>query len=225
MDVRTIDWSVYVITGRPSAHGRSVIDVVRATIRGGAGVVQLRAKTGSPRQVLTLGRALLAVTRAAGLPLIVNDRVDLALALGADGAHVGQDDLPVAAARRLLGPDRLLGVSVRTVAEAEAAVRAGADHLGAGDVYGTRSKDDAGVPIGASRLAAVARSVSVPVLAIGGITAQNAEDVARAGAAGVAVISAVFHAEDPEAATRALHARVQAGHGVPSSPTSTPHSS
>jgi len=209
--VQTVDWSVYVITHRGAAGDRALPDVVRAAIRGGATVVQLREKRATTREMIELGRALLAVTRPAGVPLIVNDRLDVALAIDAEGVHVGVDDMPIALARRLLGPGRLLGYSPNTVETARRGEREGADYLGVGDVFGTPTKPDAGVPIGIEGLAAVAQAVKIPVVAIGGITVENAAAAVRAGAAGVAVISAVIGAEDPEAAARRLREAVSAG--------------
>ncbi|MCS7221109.1 MAG: thiamine phosphate synthase [Anaerolineae bacterium] len=209
-----MDWSVYVITDRRTAGGRSVLDIVRAAIRGGATVVQLREKEASTRAIIELGQALLEITRAAGIPLIVNDRVDVALAIGAEGVHVGQDDMPAAMARQLIGPDRILGVSARTVEEAIRAEQDGADYLGAGDVFGTPTKPDAGPPIGVEGLRQIVRAVSIPVVAIGGVTPQNASAAIEAGAVGVAVISAVMGAPDPEAAARRLREVVEAHRGA-----------
>jgi len=206
---QTVDWSVYVITDRQVAGDRSILEVVRAALRGGATVVQLREKAATTRQMIELGRALHRITQEAGVPLIVNDRVDVALAVEAEGVHVGQDDMPAALARRLIGPDRILGVSAGTVEEAVQAERDGADYLGVGDVYGTPSKPDAGEPIGVEGLAEIARAVSIPVVAIGGIRPDNAAAVIRAGASGVAVISAVVGAPDPEAAARRLREAVE----------------
>jgi thiamine-phosphate pyrophosphorylase len=209
--MKTVDWSVYVITDRGVAGDRSILEVVRAAIRGGASVVQLREKSATTREMIELGRALHGVTEPAGVPLIVNDRLDVALAIDAEGVHVGMDDMPVPLARRLLGPRRLLGYSPNTVEAALQGQREGADYLGVGDVFGTPSKPDAGEPIGLGGLVAVVRAVSIPVVAIGGITVENAPAVARAGAAGVAVISAVVGAEDPEAAARRLNHAVSTG--------------
>jgi thiamine-phosphate pyrophosphorylase len=208
MNAKKVDWSVYVITDRRVAGDRSILDVVRAAIRGGASVVQLREKTATTREMVELGQALHAITRPAGTPLIVNDRLDVALAIAAEGVHVGHDDMPVGLARRLIGPDLLLGASPETVGEARQMERDGADYLGVGDVYGTPSKSDAGAPIGVEGLAEVIRAVSIPVVAIGGITVENAGAVIQAGAAGVAVISTVVSAPDPEAAAGRLREMV-----------------
>lgn len=200
-----VDYSLYVITDQRTAGGRSLVEVVQVAIRGGATVIQLREKEASTRKMLSLGRQLQELTRRVGLPLIVDDRVDLALALQAEGVHLGQDDMPAEVARKLIGPDRILGVSARSVAEAKEAEAAGADYLGVGDIFGTPSKLDAGAPIGLERFAEIVRSVSIPVVGIGGVTLENAPLVMQSGAAGVAVISAVIGAPDPEAAARRLH--------------------
>lgn len=202
---------VYVITDRRAAGERSLIEIVRAALRGGAHVIQLRDKDAPARDMIALGEELLSLTRAAGVPLIVNDRVDVALALDADGVHVGQDDIPANMARRIIGPDRILGVSVATVEQAQQAARDGATYVSVGDLFGTPSKPDAGPPIGLAPLTEIARAVDLPVLGIGGITIANAASVVRAGAVGVAVISAVIGAPDPEAATRALRDAVAQG--------------
>ncbi len=204
MPLAPIDWSVYLVTDRRTRPGRTILDVVRAAVQGGAGAVQLREKDGPARETVELGRAVLEITRPAGIPLIVNDRVDLALVLDAEGVHVGQNDLPAPEVRRLIGPDRWLGVSVTTIEQTRKALADGADYLGAGDVFGTASKSDAGEPIGLDGLREIVALAHVPVVAIGGVTLGNTPSVIRTGAAGVAVISAVFGADDPEQATRSL---------------------
>jgi len=200
----TVDWSVYVITDRHAAGDRSIVDVVRAVIQGGATVIQMREKQASTREMVRLAQALHEVTRPVGIPLIINDRIDVMLATGAEGVHVGQDDMPTPLARQLIGPDRILGVSAGTAEEARRALKDGADYLGTGDVYGTPSKADAGTPIGLEGLAEVVDATTLPVVAIGGVTAGNAAAAIRAGAAGVAVISAVVGAPDPARAARRL---------------------
>jgi len=204
------DWRVYVITDAGRSRGRSHLEIVEAAVRGGATAVQLRMKDEPARAIVETARAALAVCRATAVTLIVNDRVDAALAAGADGVHVGQDDLPAAAARALLGPGPLLGVSAATREEAAAAERDGADYLGVGAVYATATKADAGAPVGLARIAEVRRASTLPLVGIGGITLENAAAVVRAGAAGVAVITAVTLADDMVAATRRLRERVDA---------------
>lgn len=205
-----VDWSLYVITNRRAVGERSLVEVVRAAVAGGATVVQLREKEATTQEMIRLGWALHEITRAAGIPLIVNDRVDVALAVEAEGVHVGQDDMPAALARRLIGPRRILGVSAGTIVEARQAEQDGADYIGVGDVYGTPSKLDAGPPIGLDGLTEIAASVKIPAVGVGGITLDNAAAVIRAGARGVAVISAILGVGDPRTAACRLRAVVEA---------------
>lgn len=181
-----------------------LLGVAVAALDGGATVIQLRDKTASTRTLIEEGMALRTLTRERGALLIVNDRLDVALAVDADGAHVGQDDMPAEIARHLLGAGRVLGVSAGTLEEAEQAARAGADYIGVGPIFPTPSKADAGPATGTRLLAQIARSMSIPLVAIGGITKENAAEVIRSGAQGIAVISAVSHAQDMTGATRQL---------------------
>jgi thiamine-phosphate pyrophosphorylase len=202
-------WDLYVITDE-RLSGRSHEEQARAALAGGAGIIQLRDKTATTRRLYEAALALREMTRAAGALLIINDRVDIALAADADGVHVGPDDLPVAVARRLL-PGRIVGASAGTVEEAVAAERDGADYLGVGAIYEARgSKADAGPPVGPERITQIRAAVRIPVVGIGGIKADNAAPVIAAGADGVAVITGVVAAPDIAAAARALLAVVQA---------------
>jgi thiamine-phosphate pyrophosphorylase len=210
-----VDWDVYLVTQESLSAGRSTRAVVEAAVDAGVGVVQLREKGRPARERYELGRDLRELTRAAGVTFVVNDRVDIAQAVDADGVHLGDSDLPVPVARELLGPDAVIGRSVATVADAEAAQAAGADYLGVGAVYRTGSKadlDDDEHGVGPSRVAAIADAVDLPLVGIGGITPANAAEVAAAGADGVAVISAITAADDPTEATRALREAVERGH-------------
>ena len=207
------DWRVYVITDSHHARGRSDRDIALAAIRGGATSVQLRMKDTPEREMMALARELQPRCRAAGVILVINDRLEVALAVGADGLHVGQDDLPAAAARARLGPGPFLGVSAATVDEAMAAERAGADYLGVGALFATGTKADAGSPVGLERVRDIRRAVRVPIVGIGGVTVENAADVIRAGAQGVAVITAVTLADDMVEATRRLREQVDAALG------------
>jgi len=207
-----MDYSVYLVTGASHSAGRTTPEIVAAAIDGGVSVVQLRDKDTSVRERLEVGREIRDLTREAGVGLIVNDRIDLAQAIDADGVHLGDDDLPVDVARDLLGPDAIVGRSVSFVDDAVAAEQAGADYLGVGAVYATGSKDDIDDDehgIGPERIAAIADAVSIPVVGIGGITDDNAGPVIEAGADGVAVITAITKADDPAAATRELRATVE----------------
>jgi thiamine-phosphate pyrophosphorylase len=179
-----------------------------AAIAGGATLLQVRAKHSTTRRALELTREVLSVSRHQGIPLVVNDRVDVALAAGADGVHLGDGDLPIPLARQLLGDEAIIGGSAGTPAAATDAAIAGADYLGTGDVFGTPSKPDADEPIGVHGLAEVVRSVDLPVVAIGGIRLGRARQAIAAGAAGVAVISAVLGCDDIAGAARGLRAEV-----------------
>ena len=200
------EWRTYLVTQESRSAGRDTESVVEAALDGGVDAVQLREKGRSARERYALGERLRDRTADADVPLIVNDRVDLAAAVDADGVHLGQSDLPVATARDQLGAEAIVGVSASTVPEARAAADAGADYLGVGAVYATETKD---VPaetngVGPERVAAIADAVDLPVVGIGGIDADNASAVAAAGAAGVAVVSAVTAADDPHAAAAEL---------------------
>ncbi|WP_200530741.1 thiamine phosphate synthase [Halorubrum sp. LN27] len=200
------EWRAYLVTQASRSAGRETEAIVEAALDGGVDAVQLREKGRSARERYELGRRLRELTADAGVPLIVNDRVDLAAAVDADGVHLGQSDLPAAVARERLGDEAIVGVSASTVPEARAAADAGADYLGVGAVYATDTKD---VPaetngVGPERVAAIAEAVDLPVVGIGGIDAGNAGAVAAAGAAGVAVVSAITAADDPRAATAEL---------------------
>jgi thiamine-phosphate pyrophosphorylase len=173
-------------------------------LAGGATVVQLREKKGSSADLVSLATRLLRLTSAHKVPLIINDRIDVALAVGADGVHLGQGDISAAVARRLIGPDMILGVSAKTVEQAQRAVEDGADYLGVGAVYGTATKTDA-TNIGLDGFSQVRQSVDLPVVAIGGIgLGERARAAMQAGADGVAVVSAVFDSADVQAATQSL---------------------
>ncbi len=196
--------ALHVLTDRTWSRGRSTLEVVEAALQGGATVIQLRDKDASTRTLVEEGRVLRKLTHDYNALLIVNDRIDVALAVDADGAHVGQDDMPGELARRLLGPERILGISAGNMAEAQAAVDAGADYLGVGPIYATRGKADAGQPTGLGLLIEIASRYPTPQVAIGGITIKSTREIIRAGAVGIAVITAVVNAEDITAATRSL---------------------
>jgi thiamine-phosphate pyrophosphorylase len=196
---------LYVLVDPEHTRGRDPAQIARAALAGGCAVLQLRAKHLPDASRLSLARELCALARAAGVPFVVNDRVDLALLAGADGVHLGQDDIPPSQARTL-APRLAIGLSTHSLAQAIAGTRSGADLLGFGPVFETRSKERPDPVVGVDTLAAVVRSVNLPVVAIGGICLDNASAVAATGARLAAVIGAVGEADDPEAAARALHA-------------------
>ena len=202
MKVRNFDLGVYLVTDRACCASRSVDEVVRAAIDNGVTLVQLRDKNVDARPMLALGRRLLALLHPAGIGLIVNDRIDVAQALDADGVHVGQQDIPYPEARRLLGPAKIIGVSVGSESEAREAAGWDVDYVGVGPVYPTATKPDAGAALGPDEAARLARMTGHRAVAIGGIDATNAAVLYAAGLEGVATISAICSAPDPGAATR-----------------------
>jgi thiamine-phosphate pyrophosphorylase len=206
--VRPLDLSLYLVTDtKLCGGGQGVVDTVRAAVTGGVTAVQLRDPEAKVRDLVALGRHLRETLAGTGVPLIVNDRADVAVAVGADGVHVGQDDLPAEAARALLGPDALVGLSIQRLDQLAVvgALPAGVvDYLGAGPVLPQRTKRDAAPPMGLAALAEVVGEVSLPVVAIGGINAGNAGAVRATGVDGIAVVSAICGTPDPAAAARAL---------------------
>ncbi len=193
-----VDWRLCFVADSEAAAETDILTLIRKAVRGGATLVQLRGKAWTDRQFLSVAGRALKLLRPAGIPLIINDRADIARAAGAAGVHLGQTDLPAAAAREILGRHAIIGVSAVTSRDAREAGAAGADYLGVGPVFLTRSKDDAGVPLGLGGMQRIRRATKLPVLAIGGIDAENAAAVVGAGADGVAVISAITAAADPE---------------------------
>lgn len=204
MKLSPSDLRLYAITDRRALPaGVTLAQAVEAALDGGVTCLQLREKTASAGEILTLARTLLPLCRARKVPLLINDRVDIALAAGADGVHLGQDDLPLPEARALLGPDRILGATAHTVEEALRAQAEGADYLGVGAMFPTGSKTDT-VPTSADTLKAICAAVSIPVVAIGGVNARNLPTLAGTGIAGAAVVSAIFSQSDLTAAARTL---------------------
>lgn len=193
---------LYVLTDRGLSRGRDDLSVMSDAIDGGATAIQLRWKTGPLAEAVRVGRELRRLCHLRGVLFVVNDRVDLALALDADGVHVGVDDLPLRETRLLVGNRMIVGYSPPTLADARSAEEDGADYLGIGPVYGTSTKGDAGDPVGVEHVARAAGAVGLPVVGIGGITAAGAGPIVAAGAAGVAVVSAVVAADDVRGAAR-----------------------
>ena len=208
-----VDLSLYVLLDPARAGGRPLAELAAAAVRGGATLIQLRDKASETRALVDEAKAIKRVLAGSRVPLLINDRVDVALASGADGVHLGRDDLDLATARRLLGPRAIIGASSRSRADIEALVFGAIDYVCIGGVFVTASKDNPDKPIGIAGFKELARLVrerapGLPVGAIAGIDEKNAAEVMRAGADGIAVISAVSAAADPEAAARRLRAIV-----------------
>jgi thiamine-phosphate pyrophosphorylase len=205
--------SLYVILDRAAARGRDLVDVLEATIAGGCRMVQLREKEWPPGRLWPLAERLRARCRAAGVTFIVNDRLDLALAVDADGVHLGQGDFPADRARVLLRPGMILGLSTHSVAQARAAQATGADYIAVGSMFPTPTKPDFEL-VGPDLIRKLRGEISVTLIGIGGITHDNVAEVIRAGADGVAVASGVGAAADPEAATRRFLEVIRAARGL-----------
>jgi thiamine-phosphate pyrophosphorylase len=206
---RNVDWSLYLVTDRLLSLGRPIDEIVRAAVDGGVTAVQLREKDCSTREFIALARKLKELLAPRGVPLLINDRVDVALAAQADGVHIGQSDMAYRDARALLGPDALIGLSVETPAQAAEAVDWDCDYLGVGPIFQTATKLDAAPAWGLDRLAELRRISHHRLVAIGGINASNAASIAAAGADGIAVVSAICSAPDPRAAAADLRTIIE----------------
>ena len=202
-------WRLYVIVDRATAGTRDLAELAAAAIRGGADVIQLRDKTAPTRRLLDDASRVRTVTRNAGIPLIINDRADVAHAAGADGVHLGQDDLPIAAARAILGPNRLIGKSTHSLEQAIAAELDGADYIGVGPIFSTPTKPGS-QSVGVDLIRQVALRVQIPFICIGGLDATNLQRALSAGAERIAVVRAVCAATDPQEAAAMLKRRLTA---------------
>lgn len=197
------DLLLYAVTDSTWLEGRTLREVVKESLDGGVTFLQLREKKLGKKAFLEEAKALKELAKEYGVPLVINDNVDVALEMDADGVHVGQSDMEAGDVRAKLGPDKIIGVSARTVEQAVLAEQRGADYLGVGAVFQTGTKLDA-KPLDHKVLKAITEAVSIPVVAIGGITAENIPELAGNGVAGVAVVSAIFAQKDIKAATENL---------------------
>lgn len=204
------DLSLYLVTDRGLSMGRATVDIVRAAVAGGATCVQLREKSCGTREFMAEARAVHEALAGTGVPLIINDRVDVALAVGAEGVHLGQTDMHISDARWLTGPDMIIGISAECVEDALRAQAEGADYVGISPVFSTPTKTDTAPPLGLEGVAAVRAAVSLPLVGIGGIGPANASAIIRAGCDGVAVVSAIVSAADPGRASRELKSIISA---------------
>jgi thiamine-phosphate pyrophosphorylase len=202
---------LHILTDTVLQSRFSHMEITRLAIAGGADTIQYRQKSGSTREMIEIARNMKRLCSETGVTFIVNDRLDVAIAAEADGVHLGQDDFPIPMARGLLGEDRIIGGSASTLDEARKCLSEGADYVGFGPVYPTSSKDDAGPVSGIDILKQVVEIIPLPIIAIGGVGAENIPDVMRAGAHGIAVISAVCCQDDPEEATRSLYQALHKG--------------
>ena len=192
----SIDYSLYLVTDRSFLNNKSIKDAVEEAIKGGVTMVQVREKDVSSREFYKVALEVKEITDKYKLPLIINDRIDIAQAVDASGVHLGQSDLPLKLARDILGKDKIIGISVGNVKEAKEAERDGADYVGIGTIFFTGTKKDIKTPIGIEGLTEIVKSIGIPSVAIGGINEENAKDVLNSGTDGVAVISAILGKED-----------------------------
>lgn len=200
--MKNIDLSLYLVTDK-SDDVEKFLNTIEEAIKGGVSVVQIREKTAETLDFYNLALKVKEITSKYDVPLIINDRVDVALAIDADGVHVGQSDMPCEVTRKLIGEDKILGVSAATIDEAKKAQKDGADYIGSGAVFPTATKDDA-PSITKEDLKEIVESIDIPVVAIGGITLDNAHELTDTGIAGLSVVSAIMSADNPKKASEEL---------------------
>ena len=203
MKKEDIDYSIYLVTDRRTKTDEEFLNIIEEAIKGGTTVVQLREKTASTKEFYDLALRVKEITSRYGVPLLINDRIDIALAVDSEGVHIGQDDMPAGIAREIIGEDKILGVSASTVEEAKKAEIDSADYIGSGAVFPTATKDDAD-SVSKEELKKIIDSIDIPVVAIGGITIENAHTLQASGIAGFSVVSAIMSAEDPKEASEKL---------------------
>jgi len=204
-------WEVYLVTDRAFSRRRSTLEIVRAAVKGGVSAVQLREKELDIRAFYEEGLKIRDLLHSSGIPLIVNDRIDLALALDADGVHLGQEDMPITIARKILGPDRIVGISVNAPNQIDEESASMANYLAISPVFFTATKSDITQPWGLEGVRKARTMTDLPLVAIGSINKENTREVIAAGADCVAVVTAIVSADDPEQATRELMEQVRAG--------------
>jgi thiamine-phosphate pyrophosphorylase len=209
-----VDYSLYFVTDKALSLGRSNLEVIQAAVEGGVTLVQLREKEATTKEFYEEGLKIKDYLLSKNIPLIVNDRIDIALALNAGGVHLGQEDMPVDLARKILGQQKIIGASVFTREEAKAAETLGADYLGLSPIFTTETKPDLREQIGIEGISHLKRAVKIPVVGIGSMNQANAYKAVKAGLDGIAVVSAICSQEDPKAAAAALKAEVLRAKGL-----------
>ena len=203
MSMKDIDYSLYLVTDHGNKTEEEFLNIIEEAIKGGTSIVQLREKTASTKDFYQLALKVKEITTRYDVPLLINDRIDIALAVDSEGVHLGQDDMPADIARKIIGDDKILGVSASTVEEAIKAQIDGADYIGSGAVFPTATKDDAD-SVSKEELKSIVDSIDIPVVAIGGITIENASELKDTGIAGFSVVSAIMSADDPKEASQKL---------------------
>ncbi len=203
MTKKNLDYTVYLVTDHKGKREEEILKTIEEALEGGTSIIQIREKTASTKDFYNLALKIHELTQKYDVPLIINDRIDIALAIDAEGAHIGQDDMPAAIARKILGEDKIIGVSASTIEEAKKAEADGADYIGTGAVFPTATKDDAPC-ITKEDLEEIVKSINIPVVAIGGLTLENAGQLKDTGIAGFSVVSAIMSAESPKDAALSL---------------------
>ena len=209
MKTNRLDYSLYLVTDRGLSGGRTTLEIVRAAVLGGVTCVQLREKECSSRQFIEQALLLKPFLKANRVPLIINDRVDIAQAVEADGVHLGQSDMPLSMAKGILKNSMIIGISAESVEDAVRAEEGGADYIGVSPIFATPTKTDTAPPLGLNGLRRIREAVNIPLVGIGGLNDSNAGDCIQNGADGVAVVSAIVSADDPEDASRNLRRLIQ----------------
>ena len=212
MKLQNIDYSLYLVTDRGLSKGRPTLDIVRSAVQGGVTCVQVREKECSTLDFIEQAQSIKEYLQSKGVPLIINDRVDVALAVKADGVHLGQTDMPLDMAKNIIGDSMIIGISAESLEDAIAAEKGGADYLGVSPIYATPTKTDTAPPLGLEGLQTIRKRVNLPLVGIGGLNRDNAAAVIRHGGDGVAVVSAIVAADDPmQAADELKHLIDEAG--------------
>lgn len=209
--MKNIDYSLYLVTDRPLCLGRDLIQVVKEAVAGGVTLVQLREKNASTRELLEIAVEIRKILQGTSVPLIINDRIDIALALNAEGVHLGNIDMPYKKAREILGPDKIIGLSAESMKDAMAASRLGADYLGVSPIFTTPTKPELETGLGLEGLRKIRSVTELPLVAIGGMNVSNCRAAVESGADGIAVVSAICSVPDPGLAARALLSEVRKG--------------
>ena len=212
-DKSKVNYSLYLVTDRDLSLGRSNLEVIQSAVEGGVTVVQLREKDSTTREFFEEGLKIRDYLRSKHIPLIINDRIDIALALNADGIHLGQDDMPVDIARTMVGSNKVIGASVFSPVEAKVAEAMGADYLGLSPIFTTGTKPELTEQIGIEGIPAIRQAVNIPVVGIGSMNQANAYEAVKSGLDGVAVVSAICSQENPKAAAEAIKAEVMRAKG------------
>jgi len=206
-----VDYSLYLVTDRKLSQGRDILEIIKMAIKGGVTIVQLREKDATTREFLSVGKRVKELLDKKNIPLIINDRIDIALALDADGVHLGNDDMPIEIARRILGKNKIIGLSAESIDDAIEADIKGADYIGVSPIYTTPTKPELEKGLGIEGLKKIRKVTSLPLVAIGGMKAKNCREAIKNGADGIAVVSAICSAPNPEIAAREIISEINKG--------------